>query len=531
MAPKRIIVTGCAAFLLGLTHLADHATAQSLGNLQFNEGQGATTADQASGLVGTLGTTPDPIQRIRIVEDSPRGQAGDRSVDFNRAEHLVVEDTALAIRSGTYPGPFTVEAWFKSPATESPSVLGAYGTPGNGWSFGIYGGALTFTQVGVADHNSGLEVPVWDVWTHVACVYEPLPEGGAKVTFYVDGFPAELIVPAAMNAPQGNLLRIGAWLNGGFGPSGAIDRFRIHSAALSETELDSVATQPKAPLNSTVVAYNLNEPEPPFQSSVANRPNAIPSFSFFTDAPQWATDAPSGAAGDFSLSFNGTSRAVIADPGGLYQVEGSDLTLQAWVKPQISTGTQVILAYGPPGGYLLALTADNRIQYTALGVIDIVSEATVPRDGAWHHIAAVHRHGQQVLFYVDGSLRDTRPFTGSVGPSGSQQLFIGLFPGGILGYSGLLDRVRIDSAALSVENLDWRPLAGVDPDAPQLSIWRAALLTWPSTPPGYILQRTASLQQPVTWTNVQGTPVVEGNQYQLYVPIEEADMYYRLIKP
>jgi hypothetical protein len=57
------------------------------------------------------------------------------------------------------------------------------------------------------------------------------------------------------------------------------------------------------------------------------------------------------------------------------------------------------------------------------------------------------------------------------------------------------------------------------------------LLTWPSTPPGYILQRTARLQQPVTWTNVQGTPVVEGNQYQLYVPIEEADMYYRLIKP
>ncbi len=48
--------------------------------------------------------------------------------------------------------------------------------------------------------------------------------------------------------------------------TGSLDRLRIHRAFLSGDQLDSVAATLKAPLGSTVLAYNFNETALPCQS-------------------------------------------------------------------------------------------------------------------------------------------------------------------------------------------------------------------------------------------------------------------------
>lgn len=505
---------------------------QPLADFPFNEGTGKSTTDRVTEHAGTLGTEPPAEGRIESLAESPSGRAGDRSVLFQRAEHLVVTDVGAAIKNAVYPGAFTVETWFRTDLTEMPSVLGGFGSPGNGWSFGVYGsGMLTFTQAGVADVQSDLAVPVFGEWTHVACVYEPQAEGGALITFYVDGWPSQLQATGSMIEPVGDVLRLGAWLNGGFGPTGALDRFRLHRGALTAEQLDSEAANPKAPLADTVVAYALDGTAAPYPNGAGTPLDAVASFSLVADDPTWVTSTPSGLAGDTALSFEVGDVVTVADPEGLYQAENSDLTLEAWVRPGALSATGVILSYGPPGGYLLALRADRAVQFTALGVADIVSSMSVPGDGAWHHVAAVHKQGQQVEFYLNGELKDTRPYTGGIRLSETPTLVLGRFPDGALGYLGSLDRVKIHRGVVSANELDWRPVPGVDPEAPALDIASAVLISWPSVPPGYVLQVTDSLAEPVQWTDAGVTPVLAGERFQVYLPAEARNRYYRLVKP
>jgi hypothetical protein len=527
--------------VLGLTaagFLLHHsAGAQTLGNLQFNEGKGATVQDQAAGLLGQLGIIPDPAGALYSTNYAPSGKVGDLAVAFNRAEYLMVEDVTGALFNAMYPGAFTMEAWYSSVSAEMPAILGSAGSHGgNGWSLGFFSpGSLTFTQGGVADNGSSEFYPGDGSWTHVACVYEPLGTGGANITCYLGSAPdtmqtEHLTVAGNMNQPLGKLLRIGAWLNGGYGPYGQIDRFRLHAGALAISDLDSDPASPKAPLVSTLLAYNFDEGAAPYANAVANGPAAVNSDAYLY-APRWVAESPSGLTNDFALSFLPGNSVQIADPAGKYQAQNSDLTLQAWVKVGAVADTDVVLSYGSPSVYQLSIGTDQQVRFTAVGTV--VSTLKVPADPSWHHVAVVHTQGNQVKFYLDGSLRDTQPYTSGIAlAQDNTTLYLGRSVNGSLTYSGALDRVKIDKTALSANQLDWWPVPGVAPVAPTIAIERAVRLTWPDMPSGYtILQQASSLVEPVSWTTVNATPTMIDLHYEVFLPAATAAAYYRLVKP
>src|SRR5688500_15790208 len=77
---------------------AVNTTAAPLINFPFNEGSGSTTTDTVSGLVGVLGVAQDPVvDTVQLVDQSPSGQAGDRSIITAGAGFLLADDAATKV--------------------------------------------------------------------------------------------------------------------------------------------------------------------------------------------------------------------------------------------------------------------------------------------------------------------------------------------------------------------------------------------------------------------------------------------------
>ncbi|MCW5559310.1 MAG: LamG domain-containing protein [Verrucomicrobiae bacterium] len=232
----------------------------TLVDFQFNEGTGATTASATNGLVGTLGVSANPDNLPLSITDAPSGAAGDRAIQLQGSGYLLANDSdspILAIDAE----PLTLEAWVRWDDTDLDRYNGilAYGSS---YKLGVDNTEIIFTLFGIVDLYSGLYLPQDAFWHHVAAAYEP----GVGVTIYLDGVGTYVEETRSMRAFGNNWLAIGAE---GFGNSivAALDRVRVHKALLTAEELDSVATTPKPVLDSTLVAYDFSETEPPFQSA------------------------------------------------------------------------------------------------------------------------------------------------------------------------------------------------------------------------------------------------------------------------
>jgi len=130
--------------------------------------------------------------------------------------------------------------------------------------------------------------------------------------------------------------------------------------------LDSIAAVPKAPLDSTLVAYSFDETSLPYQNSAAAKRPAVSRAQYAADRSlaTFAADSPTGKAGDYSLYFNGDSRIVYADDLGLLQFSDEDFTFEAWLKFNASdqlVERPVLMAYGLGGqsGYSFSFIRAN----------------------------------------------------------------------------------------------------------------------------------------------------------------------------
>lgn len=185
-------------------------------------------------------------------------------------------------------------------------------------------------------------------------------------------------------------------------------------------------------------------------------------FSFLNHIAQ---DQETNVINTLSLSLNptsvGTQQSVKVNSSSL-NLTGS-ITIEAWIKPAISGVRQTIISryqdqqLPPPtveGGYLLHLTASNKLRFTIIrnsangssstvdGVTDIL-----PTNGfnGWHHVAGVYDDNtKQLRVYVDGN-RDAPPkLSSGGGPAvASNPMRIGLDNNGLNIYRGLVDEVRI----------------------------------------------------------------------------------------
>lgn len=515
------------------------AAATPLLDFGFNEGGGTNVIDSVSKLVGQVGNYVDPGNVTVVVSDTPSGTAGDKAVSMNvgsdtLAGFLVAEDENHVL-APMFTNTFTIETWVKRDPADARTFegLGGYG---NSLKLGVNNSQIQFTLFGIVDINSGLYLTADDIWHHVAVVWTP----GVGATFYLDGGSETFIAETrSMRAFGNNYLVIGAESVVGNAVQGVLDRFRIHMAALTVDQLDSVAATPKAPLGSTVVSFNFSESGTPFVSSGSAALKANPSNPYVAalTAPKFVTDTPSGKANDFALSFKAGDRVLVPDPATLLALDPADpsFTIQAWLKPGALPNSEKSVIFfnnGPGGALAFSISTDRHLFVTTLGVADVKSsKAILPDDGKWHHAAVVHENGKELRFYVDGGLADTVAYTGGVIFSRTDTTAWFGSEGGGNPYVGSLDRFKVSKGILTAEQLDSWPIPGVQPGSPELTIENSVRVTWPTTPGGYSLQTSTDLGDVKNWTTVTNAPMVDTRGYFMVFPSGSGKVFYRLFKP
>jgi hypothetical protein len=198
------------------------------------------------------------VQPPKIVEDSPRGIAGDYSIEMlqDRSNYVLVKDPdgLLALTTD-----WTVEMWIKpQEGGENRQHLLTYGGPGGGYSLSTYNNddpqnvpsflTVVITDVVDVPTVSPVATPMDGKWHHLAVSFE----GGSLLRFYLDGILSEEIdyVWDAPLKPVNQNLWLGSWDSGTCPFKGLFDRVRISSKALPPEELDS---DPANPIQSTPI--------------------------------------------------------------------------------------------------------------------------------------------------------------------------------------------------------------------------------------------------------------------------------------
>lgn len=509
-------------------------------DFSFDEGKGTNVTDSASHLVGLVGNYINPANAPVVVADTPSGLPSDNAVSLNYGTpettgFLVVDDSANKVLAATYTNAFTIETWVKLDPSDMRTFegLGGYG---NSWKLGLNTAQIQFTLFGVVDINSGLYWPADGAWHHVAVVWQP----GVGATFFLDGgFETPIAETGSMRAFGNNYLVIGAENIGGNTPQAMIDRFRVHNAALTADQLDSVAATPKAALASTLADFNFTEAAPPFASSGASPLTAGPSNPYVAavGAPTFITDTPSGKTNDYALNFKAGDKVTVPDPSLALALDQADssFTIQAWLKLGVLPNPEksvIFINNGPGGALAFSISTDRHLFVTTLGLADVKSaNAIIPDDGNWHHAAVVHENGKEIRFYVDGGLADTVAYTSGVIFSRTDTSFMFGSEFGGNPYVGSVDRFKVSKGALAANELDSWPIPGVQPGSPELTIESSVRVTWPTTPGGYTLQTSTDLGDVKNWTSVTNLPLVDSRGYYMVFPSSSAKVFYRVYKP
>ena len=525
-----------AALGLSLAFASTSKTsAESLFRFEFNEGTGETISNVGDTLTGTFGSyrNLDPANYPQIQDHSPSGAEGDKSLEINGAQGYLQMDGTGADPLYDFTKPLTVEGWVYIPADATQRNEAFIGF-GGVWKFGFRAnGQITFTMFAVRDIESGLFPPAVEAWFHMAAVWEP----GVGVRYFVDGVElAFLEETREMRLPVHNFLGIGSTGNGE--PINAIlDRVRLHQAALTAEELDSVATEPKAPLPSTLVAFDFDEGESSFTNEgTIGRTAAPPTDLYYaTSIPQFTEDAPSGLEGDTALLLDGNDAIVVDDPTQVVTLdETQNFTIQAWLKPGVQPTPKGVffLNNGLGGAISAAITTAGNVMVTTLGRADTTTEAVFPNDGLWHHLGIIHENGVGYRIYIDGILEATTPYTAGVLMDTRTDTFfmVGSEPAA-RGYNGAMDRLEVFNEAIDPADLDFLAIPGVDPGAPELEIKTAVEISWPTVATGFILQSTTDLNEPRVWVDVAAPTAVIDDRISVLVRASEEETFYRLVRP
>ncbi|MBE7502715.1 MAG: LamG domain-containing protein [Verrucomicrobiales bacterium] len=435
---------------------------------EFDEGSGTRVTDSVNSLSGGPGNPANPPT---FVTDAPSGKPGDTAVAFAAGQYFTVDDPDTRVQLDPANPSFTLQAWVKFAGLPAGRMVFFYSNgPGGALSFSVNNDRTVFvTTLGIADVRSQAAIPDDDAWHHIAVVHEP----GLELRFYVDGVLGDTVpYTSGVNFTRTQkLFSIGAEWNGALQYVGSVDRLKVHSGMLTPEELDAQAAPP-----TPLVAFEFDEGEGTRVTDSINSLSGVPGSP--ANPPTFEAAAPSGQAGDTAVHFESGQYFTVDDPDTRIQFNPSNphFTLQAWVKVSGSPAGRMVFFYsnGPGGAVSFSVNNDRTVFVTTLGIADVRSQAAIPDDEDWHHIAVVHEAGLELRFYVDGVLGDTVPYTGGVNFTRTQKLFsIGAEWNGALQYVGSVDRLKVHSGMLTPEQLDAQKVPPAGADA--LVIGRASL--------------------------------------------------------
>lgn len=176
------------------------------------------------------------------------------------------------------------------------------------------------------------------------------------------------------------------------------------------------------------------------------------SFSFRNAVlPKSDSSSPSGKEGDLSLDANSGLSVDDSTNPALGFIKDGSVTVELWAKTDDVSGYQDFIRYG--NAFKAGLSA-GKFELTFLGVEDVDADASLPADGAWHHIAYAWEPGVGVTFYLDGQEVSYKVTTNTNRDLASNLLSIGADHGSGSPFLGSIDRLRIHNAVLAASDLD-----------------------------------------------------------------------------
>ena len=160
-----------------------------------------------------------------------------------------------------------------------------------------------------------------------------------------------------------------------------------------------------------------------------------------------------GQTGDYALEFNGTSSYINCGTGSSFNIDGTAITIEAWVYTKdINQNWQTIAGKqtGHPGVYALVIDSDTKkpALYLQLNTYwnwarRVISN-TVLEQEKWYHIAATY-DGSNARIYINGTLDNTTACTGTILTDTNLPFWIGR-NGGVY-FNGKIDEVRLWNVA------------------------------------------------------------------------------------
>jgi prepilin-type N-terminal cleavage/methylation domain-containing protein len=184
----------------------------------------------------------------------------------------------------------------------------------------------------------------------------------------------------------------------------------------------------------------------------------------------YVTDTPSGTG--YALSFNGSGNYVDAGNDASFNITDR-ITLEAWVKPNFTSGNRQVIAkaYWTGGEGAINSSYQLRIdngQYPQLYLsFNSTSETNVTYQnsfavahGNWYHIVGTY-DGAKAYLYVNGSLIVERDRTGSINVSATNVNIGRKYPS-TDSFIGFIDDARIYNQALTSAQIQSKYYAGLE---------------------------------------------------------------------
>lgn len=126
----------------------------------------------------------------------------------------------------------------------------------------------------------------------------------------------------------------------------------------------------------------------------------------------------------------------------------SQVSIAAWVKPDVVTGSGVIVENtGGSGGTMVSRSGAD-LQFAKDHSNSPLVASGVFTAGQWHHVACTY-DGAEERIYVNGVLRASRAQTGAV-PTANEPLYVGARQGSSVFFDGAIDEVRLYDSALAM---------------------------------------------------------------------------------
>jgi len=151
-----------------------------------------------------------------------------------------------------------------------------------------------------------------------------------------------------------------------------------------------------------------------------------------------------------SIAFDGTGAALTVLPTAFNNFGTGDFTIEAWIRPQTTTGVTIVGGRGPNNGTLMFAIESNQLRLGRNYVAWDIQSSPLAWAAQWYHVAAT-KSANVVYLFRDGSLltssANTQTYDLTSGSNasyavGARQISSGLDNLGAF-FNGYIDDLRI----------------------------------------------------------------------------------------